>query len=318
MSYNPPIEFVKKDSAPPATLEEKVAHAAAARLFPLLVTKSFAAKIDWNDPADPLLRQILPTDAECEEMPGFVADPLQEADFKQAPGILKKYHGRVIMQLTGACPLHCRYCFRRHNKNIDIPGDSEQWRQGLEFIRGDDSVVEVIFSGGDPLMLAEEKILGFVLELAAIPHLKRLRIHTRVPVASPERVTPDLIKGLRQSRLTVTMVIHMNHPNEMDQTVKSTLGSLVDGGIPLYNQSVLLKGVNDSAKTLIALSETLIEARVTPYYLHILDQVAGAAHFFVPPAEGRKIIEAMRRQLPGFAVPLLVQEIPGDKHKLPV
>jgi EF-P beta-lysylation protein EpmB len=322
MSYNPPIEFVKKDIQLPDHLKKMAKIVAAAKdadyMFPLLVTDSFSSRIDWNNPCDPLLLQILPTPAELQQVKGFSNDPLGEVKFKKAPGIIKKYHGRVILQLTGACPIHCRYCFRRHNKNADIPKTLAQWQEAIEVVRADQSIREVIYSGGDPLMLPDAKILEFSNRLAEIPHVQRLRIHTRVPVASPQRVTPSLIQGLKKIRLTVTMVIHMNHPAEMDGSVKSALESMVDAGIPLYNQSVLLKGVNDSVETLVALSEALLQARVTPYYLHILDPVSGAAHFRVDGEQGKDLVMEMRNYLPGFGVPLLVQEIPGDGYKLPL
>jgi EF-P beta-lysylation protein EpmB len=322
MSYNPPIGFVKKDIQLADNLKKLPLLDSytkeAERQFPLLLTHEFAQRIDWNNPEDPLLLQILPTKYELEEKPGFVADPLNESKYNKAPGFIKKYHGRAILQLTGACPIHCRYCFRRHIKNDNIPKTIEEWSQAIEIIRKDRSIKEVIYSGGDPLMLGSDKLLEISNLLATIPHVKRLRIHSRVPVASPKRVTPELVFGLKQLPLVVSLVIHMNHPAEMDDTVKATLAELVEAGIPLYNQSVLLKGVNDDLETLTDLCETLIDARVTPYYLHLLDSVAGAGHFFVDFKKGRELILGMGSLLPGYALPLLVVDIPGENSKTPL
>ncbi|MBF0383292.1 MAG: KamA family radical SAM protein [Magnetococcales bacterium] len=322
MSYNPPIGFVKKDIQLADNLKKlsllKSYSKQAEGDFPLLLTPEFATRIDWNNPKDPLLQQILPTKHENKTKPGFVVDPLNESRYAKAPGYIKKYHGRAIMQLTGACPIHCRYCFRRHIKSNNIPKSINEWSQAVETIRQDKSIKEIIYSGGDPLMLNSDKLLEISNLLTTIPHIKRLRIHSRVPVASPKRITPDLIKALKDLPLVMSMVIHMNHPAEMDSGVKNTLQELVEAGIPLYNQSVLLKGINDDVTTLITLSETLIDARVTPYYLHLLDPVAGAAHFYVDEKKGRELLLKMRPMLPGYALPMLVVDIPGERSKLPI
>jgi L-lysine 2,3-aminomutase len=322
MNYNPPIGFIKKETKPVENLKEMAllngSSKDAEEQFTLLVSDAFASRIEWSNSTDPLLLQILPTAAELQTDPGFIDDPLDEARYSIAPGIIKKYHGRAILQLTGACPIHCRYCFRRHIKGDNTPKTLAQWDESLEVIREDPSIVEIIYSGGDPLMLPNKKFLQISNLIGEIPHIKRLRIHSRVPVASPERITPSLIQGINKIGLTVTMVIHMNHANEMDESVITTIASLVDAGIPIYNQSVLLKGVNDNLESLTTLSEALIQARVTPYYLHLLDPVAGAAHFLVDANKGRELIKRMRRVLPGFAIPLLVQEIPGELAKTPL
>ncbi|MBF0195654.1 MAG: EF-P beta-lysylation protein EpmB [Magnetococcales bacterium] len=322
MSYNPPIGFVKKDIELADNIKKLPTlnsfSIEAEKQFPLLLTHEFAKRISWYNPEDPLLLQILPTKHELQKKPGFSTDPLSESIYNQAPGLIKKYHGRVILQLTGACPIHCRYCFRRHIKSNNIPSTLDDWSQAVEIIRNDISIKEVIYSGGDPLMLNSKKLLEISTMLSTIPHVKRLRIHTRTPVASPKRVNLELITGLKNLPLVVTMVIHMNHPAEMDDSVKTTLTAIVEAGIPLYNQSVLLKGVNDNVDTLTALSETLIEARVTPYYLHLLDPVSGAAHFFVDAKKGRELIDKIRLLLPGYAVPLLVMDTPGELSKTPL
>ncbi|MBF0359289.1 MAG: KamA family radical SAM protein [Magnetococcales bacterium] len=322
MNCNPPIGFIKKEAQTTGNSKEMAllngSSKEADEQFPLLVSDAFASRIDWSNSSDPLLLQILPTAAELQTDPAFILDPLEEAGYSIAPGIIKKYHGRAILQLTGACPIHCRYCFRRHIKGDNIPKTLAQWDESLEVIRKDPSIVEIIYSGGDPLMLPNKKFLQISNLLGEIAHIKRLRIHSRVPVASPERISLDLIKSIGNLPFTVTMVIHMNHADEMDGFVEATIASLVDAGIPIYNQSVLLKGVNDNLESLTALSEALIQARVTPYYLHLLDPVAGAAHFLVDAKTGRQLLEEMRKVLPGFAIPLLVQEIPGELAKTPI
>ncbi|MBF0453514.1 MAG: EF-P beta-lysylation protein EpmB [Magnetococcales bacterium] len=283
--------------------------------FPFLVSDGFASRIDWSNQNDPLLLQVLPTPLELEQREGFHADPLDEKEYRAAPGVLKKYQGRVILQLTGACPIHCRYCFRRHIKQDTIPNTLAQWQAGLEMIRSDERIKEVIYSGGDPLMVSDKKLFALSNALAEIPHLQRLRIHSRMPIADPKRITPALVEGLKKSRLVTTLVIHMNHPAEMDETVREALARLVDAGIPLYNQSVLLKGINDRLETLVELSEVLLQARVTPYYLHLLDRVAGAAHFQVDRDRGKALVAGLREHLPGYGVPLLVEERPGEGAK---
>lgn len=322
MSNHPPIGFIKKVTKvaerSKKLLEFTSYDREAAKLFPLLVSDAFLAKIDLDRIDDPLMLQVMPTAQELVTVPGFTSNPLDENQFNKAPGLLKKYHGRAILQLTGACPIHCRYCFRRHDKHSNIPKSLDQWQKALAVLAADSSISEIIFSGGDPLMLPVDKLLELSELLARIPHIKRLRIHTRTPIASPERISDEFVAGIKQNRLLVSMVIHMNHPREMDPKVAAILASFVDAGIPLYNQSVLLKGVNDNLQTLTTLSETLIQARVTPYYLHILDPVAGAAHFYVDAEQGRQLVAQMRNLLPGYAVPTLVQEIVGAKAKTPI
>jgi EF-P beta-lysylation protein EpmB len=309
MHDNQPIRLIKKNFPLSESAQE------AARLFSFLVTDSFSSRIDWNNHSDPLLLQVLPSPKELDHGPGFLRDPLREKEFTLAPGIIKKYPGRIIFQLTGACPIHCRYCFRRHNKNKTTPTNQSEWKKAIESIQKDPSIKEVIYSGGDPLMLPIERVLELSQRLADIPHIQRIRIHTRLPVADPKRVTSELIKGLKKLPLVVTMVIHMNHPQEMSSEVETLLGKIVDEGIPLYNQSVLLKGINDDIEILTKLSESLIQARVTPYYLHLLDPVEGATHFQVSEGIGVRLIGEMRNRLPGFAIPTLVRELPGKHSK---
>jgi EF-P beta-lysylation protein EpmB len=295
--------------------EASPAARSAAEDFPLFVPQSFVARMRPRDPHDPLLRQVLPLAKEATPVAGFVADPVDDAAAVRQRGLLQKYHGRVLFVTTGACAVHCRYCFRRHFPYGDAPRTLADWRPALDEIARDSSLHEVILSGGDPLTLVDANLSELVRELAAIPHLRRLRIHTRLPIVIPERVTAGLIELLRGTRLTPIVVVHANHANELDIDVAAGLAKLADAGIPLLNQAVLLAGVNDSVEAQAALCERLVDLRVMPYYLHQLDRVAGAAHFEVPIAVGRQIIEQLRSRLPGYAVPRYVAEIAGESQK---
>jgi EF-P beta-lysylation protein EpmB len=288
---------------------------AAARQFSLFVPRGFVARMRPGDPSDPLLRQVLPLADEAAVVPGFSADPVDDNAATRRPGLLQKYAGRVLLITTGTCAVHCRYCFRRHFPYEETPRSLADWRPALDEIAGDASLHEVILSGGDPLTLVDETLSKLVEALADIPHLRRLRIHTRLPIVIPERVTDELVDMLRDSRLTPVMVVHSNHANELDASVAAALEKFSNAGIVLLNQAVLLAGVNDSVEAQAALSERLIDLRVLPYYLHQLDRVVGAAHFEVPIATGRQIIRELREQLPGYAVPRFVKEIPGETSK---
>jgi EF-P beta-lysylation protein EpmB len=268
-----------------------------------------------GDPADPLLRQVLPVADETIDVPGFAIDPVRDDLAERQPGMLQKYRGRVLLITTGTCAVHCRYCFRRHFPYDETPRSLADWQPATDEIASDESILEVILSGGDPLTLVDATLRGLIEELAEIPHLRRLRIHTRVPIVVPERVTDELVDMLRDSGLTPVVVLHANHVNELDTHVASALENLSSAGIILLNQAVLLAGVNDSVEAQAALCERLIDLRVVPYYLHQLDRVAGAAHFEVPEATGRKIIRELRARLPGYAVPRYVAEVPGAPGK---
>ncbi len=284
--------------------------------FPLLVPRGFVARMRPGDPADPLLRQVLPISDELTDVPGFVPDPVNDAAATRRPGLLQKYRGRALLVTTGACAVHCRYCFRRHFPYWQAPRSLAEWRPALDEIAGDKSLDEVILSGGDPLMIVDRVLGQLIDQLAAIPHLRRLRLHTRLPIVIPERVTDELIAMLRGCGLTSIVVVHANHANELDENVAHALARLSDAGIVLLNQAVLLAAVNDSVETQVALCKRLVELRVIPYYLHQLDQVAGAAHFEVPIERGRRIIEQLRAHLPGYAVPRYVAEVAGGSSKL--
>jgi EF-P beta-lysylation protein EpmB len=299
-------------------LPEGVARAAAgaaAGPFRLLVPRPYLARIRPGDPEDPLLVQVLPRAEEGDRPPGFTADPLGEAGATWGAGLLRKYQNRVLMVATAACAVHCRYCFRRHFPYADTSATPRQCEETLRRIASEPSIHEVILSGGDPLMLPDPVLGRLAGRLAGIAHLRRLRVHTRLPIVVPQRVTGELVAWLRGTRLAPTVVVHANHPQEIDAPVAAALGRLVDAGVPVLNQAVLLRGVNDRADVLAELCERLVDLRVMPYYLHQLDRVAGAAHFEVPESEGVRLVEELRRRLPGYAVPRYVRETPGRPNK---
>jgi EF-P beta-lysylation protein EpmB len=283
--------------------------------FSLFAPRGFVARMCPGDLNDPLLLQVLPLADELNDVPGFVADPVGDTDATRQPGLLHKYEGRVLLVTTGVCAIHCRYCFRRHFPYSEGPRSLADWRPALEEIAGDPSIHEVILSGGDPLMVVDHVLADLVEELAAIPHVRRLRVHTRLPIVIPERVTGELIDLLRGTPLAPIVVVHANHANELDDHVIAALARLSDAGIPLLNQAVLLRSINDTTSSQLALCERLVDHRVLPYYLHQLDRVAGAAHFEVPTETGRRIIEDLRAQLPGYAVPRFVTEQPAELSK---
>ncbi|HEX6986716.1 MAG TPA: KamA family radical SAM protein [Planctomycetaceae bacterium] len=363
----------------------------AAKSFPLLVPRSFLARMRPGDPADPLLRQVLPLGAEEETAPGFTADAVGDLDARKAPGLIHKYRGRALLIAAGACAVHCRYCFRRHYPYQDDPRRLDDREPALAAIAEDGSITEVILSGGDPLMLTDARLAALVSRLDAIGHLRRLRLHTRLPIVLPDRVTPELLALLTSTRLATAVVVHANHPNELAGDCAEALLALaaahgssrslsvllspwgegpgvrgvmaapssegeprasargsgkrrdgcearpnVEGnpsplprlprergteGAPrlvVLNQAVLLRGVNDDADVLAELSERLFDLGVLPYYLHQLDRVAGAAHFEVPEAVGRALVDELRRRLPGYLVPKYVRETPGEPGKTPI
>lgn len=310
-----PAELLRELELDPALLP--AARAAAAR-FPLRVPRGFVARMIRGDPNDPLLRQVLPLGAELEATPGFVADPVGDRAAQAAPGVLHKYHGRALLIVTGACAVHCRYCFRREYPYAEAHASVDEWRPALAYLAGDSSIREVILSGGDPLSLSDRRLGTLLAALDRIPHLERLRIHSRQPIVLPERVDDGLLDLLTRTRLHPVLVVHANHPHEIDAAVRAALVRLAAAGMTLLNQSVLLRGVNDSATILVELSETLFAARVLPYYLHRLDPVRGAAHFDVNEIEASAIMKTLRQRLPGYLVPRLVREQPGQPAKTPV
>lgn len=298
-------------------LPESIATEATAACgdFPLFVTPSYLACIKPGDPDDPLLRQVLPRKDELQPAAGYSSDPLSEASAELRPGMLQKYPGRALLIVTGACAIHCRYCFRRHYPYADSPKTIKAWEPALEHIAQDDSLREVILSGGDPLTVVDARLTQLAQRLQAVPHLERLRMHTRLPVVAPSRVCEEFLAWFAGGRLRPVMVIHANHAAELSADVGESLARLSSHGVMLFNQAVLLKGVNDSFAAQRDLCERLVQLGVTPYYLHVLDPVAGAAHFDVAEAHGIAIIDQLRGVLPGYAVPRLSRESPGANSK---
>ncbi|MDE0177375.1 MAG: EF-P beta-lysylation protein EpmB [Gammaproteobacteria bacterium] len=283
----------------------------ALRDFPLRVPRPYVARMRWGDPDDPLLRQVLPTAQESQPAEGYGFDPLAEADAVIDSGILKKYDGRALVIATGSCAVHCRYCFRRHFPYVDHRQD--QGYGSLAALRRDSTIREVILSGGDPLMLTDAHLGRLLAEVGSIDHVTRIRIHTRVPVVIPQRVTPALTAMLASLPQRVVVVLHFNHPNEIDRHCAAALTGL--HRFTLLNQSVLLRGVNDDADTLVELSERLFGAGVLPYYLHMPDAVAGTAHFDVCQRRAVALHRQLLARLPGYLVPRLVREVPGGTAK---
>lgn len=283
--------------------------------FPLFVPLPFLNRIRLGDPRDPLLQQVLPSPRENDRHPDYLQDPVGESGFQAAAGLLHKYAGRALIVMTGTCAIHCRYCFRRHFPYENSNTLADGWQAAVEYLGNDLSIHEVILSGGDPLTVVDAKLETLINSLESLPHVKRLRIHTRLPIVIPQRITPRLVALLASSRLTAVVVVHVNHPNEIDAEVAAAIGQLTRSSMLVLNQSVLLKGVNDDPVALVELSERLVEIGVLPYYLHQLDPVAGAAHFEVPVARGLELMQHLRRTLPGYMVPRYVREIPGELSK---
>ncbi|MCU7797137.1 MAG: EF-P beta-lysylation protein EpmB [Candidatus Thiodiazotropha sp. (ex Myrtea spinifera)] len=286
--------------------------------FSLRVPRAFAALMQPGDPHDPLLRQVLPLAEEMSPIAGFTGNPVGDKESEACPGLLHKYQGRALIVATGACAVHCRYCFRRHYAYSNGSASPRQWMRILDYLRKHNEIEEVILSGGDPLMVNDERLADWLEQLESLPQIKRLRLHTRLPVVLPQRIGPQLIGLLTRGRFETVIVIHANHPNELSPQVAEAMGQLKAAGITLLNQSVLLKGVNDKAETLVKLSERLFSIGVLPYYLHLLDRVAGAAHFEVEETRALEIQQALRARLPGYLVPRMVREIAGELCKIPV
>ncbi|ELY6346346.1 EF-P beta-lysylation protein EpmB [Cronobacter muytjensii] len=299
------------------TDEELLAGRDARRLFALRVPRAFVARMEKGNPQDPLLRQVLTSREEFVAAPGFTTDPLEEQN-SVVPGLLHKYHNRALLLVKGGCAVNCRYCFRRHFPYADNQGNKRNWQAALDYIAAHPELDEIIFSGGDPLMAKDNELEWLVARLEAIPHLKRLRIHSRLPIVIPARITDSLVRLLGETRLQVLLVNHINHAQEIDDAFRAGMAKLRAAGVTLLNQSVLLKGVNDNAATLAALSNALFDAGVMPYYLHVLDKVQGAAHFMVSDDRARAIMRELLSLVSGYLVPKLAREIGGEPSKTPL
>ena len=290
----------------------------AVRHFPVLVPESFLKRMEPGNPHDPLLRQVLPSPEEFTQKEGFTNDPVGDLNAELAPGLLQKYQGRALLVVTGTCAVHCRYCFRKEYPYEAAPKSIAQWQPAIDAIHADRSLREVILSGGDPLILNDQRLGQLIQQLAEIPHLRRLRIHSRLPVVLPSRITATLLDSLNACRLQPIMVVHANHPQELENDCGAALQKIVRSGIPVLNQAVLLKGVNDDIETLTELCENCINLGIIPYYLHQLDRVTGTSHFEVDVSLGQRLMAELRDRLPGYAIPRYVHEVAGATSKLPL
>lgn len=311
-AFRRPVELLAYLDLPeqlPALHTDQIRH------FPLLVPRAYARSMKPGDPQDPLFLQVWPRPQEAEPTANYSLDAVGDLQRLRPGGLIHKYQGRALVITTGACAIHCRYCFRQHFPYSDHLGSRQQWLPTLQQIASDSSLREVILSGGDPLSLTDDKLDALIQGLAGIKHVKRLRLHTRQPVVLPSRITQNLLRLLAESGLQVVCVIHANHANELSHEVRAALQGLRGAGITLLNQSVLLRNVNDSSSTLVDLSESLSDAGVMPYYLHLLDRVSGSAHFEVPLQQARAIMREIQAQLPGYLVPRLTREEAGKPAK---
>jgi EF-P beta-lysylation protein EpmB len=288
---------------------------AATESFPLRVPLSFAAGMQKGNPHDPLLRQVLPVKDELFAYPGYSNDPVGDLPAVTQTGVLHKYHGRALFINTGSCAINCRYCFRRNFPYSDLQLSKQKEHAAIQYIQEDSDITEVILSGGDPLLLSDARLAKLFARTAAIPHLKRIRIHTRLPIVLPARITDELINTLIQSAKQMVIVVHCNHANEINHRVIAACKLLKDNGITLFNQSVLLKGVNDNVAALCELSEQLFSHGIIPYYLHLLDKATGTGHFEVSETEALTLIKQVQTTLPGYLVPKLVKEQAGAMSK---
>ena len=292
--------------------------AAAAAQFPLRVPRGFVARMRHGDAHDPLLRQVLPLTDEDRLVAGYGLDAVADGAARTATGVIHKYRGRALLVATGSCAIHCRYCFRRHFDYAADTAASGGWAEAIAWLQADPGISELLLSGGDPLSLSTAKLAELTDAIRDLPGLRRLRLHTRLPIVLPERVDDELLSWLARLPWAVTVVVHANHANEVDASVLAALARLRGTGVVLLNQSVLLRGVNDGADALADLSERLFDGGVLPYYLHQLDRVAGTAHFEVPDDRARALHSELQSRLPGYLVPRLVREIPGAAGKTPL
>lgn len=297
--------------------EKLLAGRDAKRLFPLRVPRAFVARMEKGNPDDPLLKQVLTRQDEFISAPGFSTDPLDEQN-SVVPGLLHKYRNRALLLVKGGCAVNCRYCFRRHFPYAENQGNKRNWQVALDYIASHTELDEIIFSGGDPLMAKDHELDWLITQLEAIPHIKRLRIHSRLPVVIPARITTELADRLGRSTLQILLVNHINHANEIDDAFRQAMAHLRMARVTLLNQSVLLRGVNDNAATLADLSNALFDAGVMPYYIHVLDKVQGAAHFMVSDEEARAIMRELLTLVSGYMVPKLAREIGGEPSKTPL
>lgn len=297
------------------TLPQAIGSVAAEKIFKTRVPRGFAARMEPGNPKDPLLLQVLAVNEELDQVDDFIADPLAENVATIKKGLMHKYHGRVLLTLTGVCAVNCRYCFRRHFPYSENNPGREGWQEAIDYIRQDNSIREVILSGGDPLLATNQLLGDFLHQLENIAHVQTLRFHTRVPVVLPERIDEQFLQLLNATRLRKIIILHSNHAHELNHEVKQACNALRQVNCHLLNQSVLLKGVNDKVECLVELSEQLFNCGVLPYYLHVLDKVSGAAHFDLSEEEALLLYRKLQKKLPGYLVPRLAREEPGKESK---
>lgn len=312
-SFREPGALLKFCEIDPALATFKARHE-----FPIRVTRYFASLIEKGNALDPLLLQVLPDAREFSHIDGYSTDAVGDQQAMPVPGLIHKYHGRVLLTLTGACAIHCRYCFRRHFPYSEAGVDYRLDGQVMGYLAGNPEISEVILSGGDPLMVADHKLARLIDQLNGISHIRVLRVHSRVLSVLPERISESLIETIRQFRGQVVFVTHINHPNEISAHNQAVFELLTRQGYQLFNQAVLLKGVNDNPQTLIELSNKLFDSRIVPYYLHRMDKVQGAAHFDLSLEESRRIYKQLRSRVPGYLLPRMVEELAGQLSKTPV
>ena len=310
-AFNDPVALLEFLELDPADFSQDIL---ARKLFALRVPKSFAEKMEKGNRYDPLFLQAMASANEFLQAEGFVKDPLEE-QHSPAPNILHKYQNRLLFMIKNSCAINCRYCFRRHFPYDEIKSGKQIWQQGLDYIAAHKEIEEVIFSGGDPLMAKDAELDWLITQLEQIPHIQTLRIHSRLPVVIPNRITEILCQRFLQSRLHIVMVTHINHANEIDEIFTQKMQMLKKANVVLLNQAVLLKGVNNQAECLKQLSHKLFSIGILPYYLHLLDRVEGASHFFVEDAEALKIYRELQKITSGYLVPKLAREIGGEPNK---
>ncbi|TBR44386.1 EF-P beta-lysylation protein EpmB [Marinomonas agarivorans] len=287
----------------------------AHQAFPLMVPMPYLQRIEKGNPNDPLLLQVLPDIRETDTISGYIKDPLAESDFTPQSALVHKYKSRLLVIASGSCAVNCRYCFRRHFPYADNQLSNDEWQNTLNYIERHSHINEVIFSGGDPLMQKDKQLAARIQSLETLPQIKRVRFHTRLPVVIPQRINAELVDWVNSTHLNIIMVWHINHPNEIDEAVIQAANTVRKAGVTLLNQGVILKGVNDTTAVQVALSERLFEAGILPYYMFTMDPVQGAAHFDVPLAQAQKLMGQVAAELPGYLVPKLAKEIPGQKAK---
>lgn len=310
-AFNDPVALLEFLELDPADFSQDIL---ARKLFALRVPKSFAEKMEKGNRYDPLFLQAMASADEFLQAEGFVKDPLEE-QHSPAPNILHKYQNRLLFMIKNSCAINCRYCFRRHFPYDEVKSGKYAWQQGLDYIAAHKEIEEVIFSGGDPLMAKDAELDWLITKLEQIPHIQTLRIHSRLPVVIPNRITETLCQRLLQSRLHIVLVTHINHANEIDEIFAQKMQMLKQANVVLLNQSVLLKGINNQAECLKQLSHKLFSIGILPYYLHLLDRVEGASHFFIEDAEALTIYRKLQKITSGYLVPKLAREIGGEPNK---